>query len=33
MGLTSSLLKDHEIILDAVKNLELRVGEWRGQDE
>jgi hemerythrin-like domain-containing protein len=29
MGLTSSLLKDHETILEAVKNLELRVGEWR----
>jgi hypothetical protein len=26
MGLTSSLLKDHETILEAVKNLELRVG-------
>jgi hemerythrin-like domain-containing protein len=29
MDITSSLLKDHETILEAVKNLELRVGDWR----
>jgi Uncharacterized conserved protein len=29
MGLTSSLLRDHEVILRAVQNLEVRVYEWR----